>query len=360
MSAPIEVLGIETSCDESSAAIVSYEAGRVQLLAHALHSQVEAHRPFGGVVPEIACRSHVEVLTHVVEECLDRADRTGQDLSGVAVAHRPGLIGALLVGVTTAKSLAWAWDVPLVGVHHLEAHLEVTRLFANDEPSNDAVTSDRANAPIDPPYLGVVLSGGHTDLYVVEEGRRELLGQTLDDAIGEAFDKVASVLDLPYPGGPSIARLAERGDASAIRLPRTLLDRDSLDFSFSGIKTSVLYKYRGQNAASDTPLPNAPRVEDLCASFQEAVVAVVVEKVRRALVRTGLRQVIFGGGVTANRRLREEARRHLLEARRPVADRLLFPPIELATDNGVMIAALGAGRIARGERDGLELEASPS
>lgn len=360
MNAPIEVLGIETSCDESSAAIVSYEDGHVQILAHALHSQVDAHRPFGGVVPEIACRSHVEVLTRVIDECLDRAGRTGRDLSGVAVAHRPGLIGALLVGVTTAKSLAWAWDIPLVGVHHLEAHLEVTRLFGQDEPSSAGAGPSAEATPIEPPYLGVVLSGGHTDLYVVENDRRELIGQTLDDAIGEAFDKVASVLDLPYPGGPSIARLAEQGDASKIRLPRTLLDRDSLDFSFSGIKTSVLYKYRGQNAASDAPLPNAPRVEDLCASFQEAVVAVVVEKVRRAIVRTGLRQVVFGGGVTANRRLREEAQQRLLQGRRPIAERLLFPPVALATDNGVMIAALGAGRIARGERDGLELEASPS
>lgn len=364
-SAPLLVLGIETSCDESAAAIVRTSTDRAELVAQVVHSQIESHQPFGGVVPEIASRSHVEVLTRVISDCLTEAKIEPQDLDGIAVANRPGLVGALLIGVTTAKALAWAWDLPLVGVHHLEAHLEVTRRFADPDNSDASKRID-----LNEPYLGVVLSGGHTDLYRVEpDGSRERLGQTQDDAIGEAFDKVASILGLPYPGGPAISKLAETGDPKAVALPRTLLAPGSLDFSFSGIKTSVLYKYRGQDARAPEPLPDAPRREDLCASFQSAVVDVVIEKVRRALDQTGLKTVIFGGGVTANRHLRKTAFDQLLTAsrrsrhrsnRRRVAERVLFPPLDLSTDNGAMIAALGAVQLERGERADLFLEASPS
>jgi len=331
------VLGIETTCDETSAAVVD-EGPR--LLAQVLRSQSDEHRPFGGVVPEIASRSHVRELTRTVERALAGAGISAGDLAGIAVAHRPGLIGALLVGVTTAKALAWAWRKPLIAVHHLEAHLEAAEL---------------GGSRTDPPYLGAVLSGGHTDLYRVTAEGRERIGATRDDAIGEAFDKVAAILGLGYPGGPAVERAALAGDPAAVPLPRTLLEPDSLDFSFSGLKTAVLYRWRGQDARAAGPAPGAPRREDLCAAFQAAVAAVLVEKLGRAIDLTGLDTVIFGGGVTANRALRTALAESL-----GTRARLVFPPPEFSTDNAAMIAARGLRLLGEGRTVGLDLEPEAS
>lgn len=336
----LHILGIETSCDETSAAVV---AEGPRLLSQVVLSQAKQHEQFGGVVPEIASRSHVENLTRVVDQALREANVSSREISGIAVAHRPGLIGALLIGLTTAKSLAWSWEVPLIGVNHLEAHLEAPLLTAD-------------NLDLAPPYLGVVLSGGHTDLYVVDSEGRRCIGHTQDDAVGEAFDKVASVLGLGYPGGPAIEREARDGDPHSVKLPRTLLAPDSLDFSFSGIKTAVLYLWRGQNAKTPGPIPTAPPRADIAASFQEAVGDVLIEKVRRALTQTGLQQVVFGGGVTANRVLRERVQAELGS----VASRIVFPAPEFSTDNGAMIAALGLRKFQRGETDDLFLDAKAS
>ncbi len=338
IEAPLRVLGIETSCDETAAAVV---ADGPVLLGQVLYSQAARHAPFGGVVPEIACRSHVEVLTGVVEECLRRARLVPRDLHAVAVAHRPGLIGALLIGVTTAKALAWAWRLPLVAVNHLEAHLEAAALSGES---------------VDLPYLGVVLSGGHTDLYQVTAQGRERIGCTQDDAVGEAFDKVASILGLPYPGGPALEREALQGVAARVELPRTLLAPDSLDFSFSGLKTAVLYLWCGQNGRGPGPVPGAPARADLAAAFQEAVAEVLIEKIRRALARARLRRIVIGGGVIANLFLRERLRRALGRE----VERLVFPRLEFTTDNGAMIAALGLARLRRGAVADLSLEASAS
>lgn len=333
-----KVLGIETSCDETSAAVV--ESGP-RLLGQVVLSQARLHERFGGVVPEIACRSHVESLTRVVEGCLQDAGVEPAELDGVAVAHRPGLIGALLVGVTTAKALAWTWDVPLLAVDHLEAHLEAPALSGEDVAT---------------PYLGVILSGGHSDFYRVEAENRVRIGCTQDDALGEAFDKVASILGLPYPGGPAIEKEARLGDADAVALPRTLLGTDSLDFSFSGIKTAVLYLWCGQNGRPPGPVEGAPPRADVAASFQKAVTDVVVEKVRRAARASGLRRVVFGGGVTANQTIRTT----LVEQLADEVEQLVFPLPQLSTDNGAMIAALGLAKLARGESAPLSLEASAS
>ena len=335
----MKVLAIETTCDETAAAVV--ESGP-RVLSDVVFSQVAEHAPYGGVVPEIASRSHVEQLTAVIEDALQRSGLEPNQLDAVAVAHRPGLIGALMVGVTTAKALAWAWDLPLIGVNHLEAHLESAALGGQD---------------ITGPCIGVVLSGGHTDMYRVDgDGNSRWLGGTRDDAIGEAFDKVSAVLGLGYPGGPAVEKAALEGDGSAVKLPRTLLADDSLDFSFSGIKTAVLYSWRGANAAHPGRAPDAPEPEDICASFQQAVFDVIAEKIRRACRQESLNTVLLGGGVTANAALREG-----------LADRLgdeielLFPPLRFATDNAAMIGALALRRLAQGERDSLELvaEAQP-
>lgn len=335
----MKVLAIETTCDETAAAVI--ESGP-RVLSDVVFSQVIQHAPYGGVVPEIASRSHVEQLTAVIEDALNKSEIEVSDLDAIAVASRPGLIGALMVGVTTAKALAWAWDLPIIGVHHLEAHLESSSLAGEDAS---------------PPYLGVVISGGHTDMHRVDgEGRYQWLGGTRDDAIGEAFDKVSAVLGLGYPGGPAVEKAARNGDAKAVKLPRTLLSEDSLDFSFSGIKTAVLYTWRGLNAEHQGRAPGAPEPEDICASFQEAVFDVLAEKIRRACRQESLDTVLLGGGVTANRALREG-----LAERLGSGFKLLFPPLKFATDNAAMIGALALRRLERGEQDTLELvaEAQP-
>lgn len=335
----MKVLAIETTCDETAAAVI--ESGP-RVLSDVVFSQVVEHAPYGGVVPEIASRSHVEQLTAVIEDALEQSGLEASQLDAVAVAHRPGLIGALMVGVTTAKALAWAWDLPLIGVNHLQAHLESAALGGKD---------------ISGSYIGVVLSGGHTDMHRVEaDGTARWLGGTRDDAIGEAFDKVSAVLGLGYPGGPAVEKAALKGDGSAVKLPRTLLDEDSLDFSFSGIKTAVLYTWRGPNATYPGRAPDAPEPEDICASFQEAVFDVIAEKIRRACRQESLNTVLLGGGVTANSALRKGLGERLQDE-----IELSFPPPRFATDNAAMIGALALRRLEKGEYDTLELvaEAQP-
>ena len=301
------ILGIETSCDDTCAAVVSSD-GRV--LSNVIASQGLLHERYGGVVPEIASRHHLEVVDSVVDDALERADIGLADVVTVAVTRGPGLIGALLVGVSTAKALAASRELPLVAVDHLHGH--VTASMLGDDP-------------IEPPYIALVASGGHTFLARVDEpGSYRVLGQTLDDAAGEAFDKGARLLGLGYPGGPEIDRLASEGDPTAFDFPRSQ-PGDGLDFSFSGLKTSLLYRLRDQ--------PDSDRA-DLAASYQRAIVDALVIRLEQAIAREGLDRVALGGGVAANRELRERAR--------GVAARVWVPPMELCTDNAAMIA--GAAR----------------
>src|SRR5688572_9676673 len=287
------VLGLESTCDETAAAVV--EDGR-RVLSNVVASQVELHAKYRGVVPEIASRAHIENLLPVLRESLDGAGASLDRVDAVAVAHRPGLIGSLLIGVTAAKSLAWALGKPLIGVDHVHAHLYSVMLNGGDEPGFPAV--------------GLVVSGGHTALYDVKGWLDVgLIGSTIDDAVGEAYDKVAALLGLGYPGGPILDRLAAEGDAKAVAFPRSLMGRESLDFSFSGLKTAVLYEVygvpaRGQALAERPPEMSRQRLADVAASFQEACVDVVVRKVKRAMRRVGAQSVIVGGGVSANRGLR--------------------------------------------------------
>ncbi len=346
----MRVLGIETTCDETGVAIV--EDG-YRIVANVVNSQIPLHERFGGVVPEIASRAHTETITRLVEKAIAEA---GLDLFGarppvdvVAVANRPGLIGALLVGATAAKSLALAWDVPLIGVDHVHAHIYSALLRSEAPPERPSMTDYF-------PAVSLVVSGGHTTLYSSRNScHHELIGQTTDDAAGEAFDKVASLLNLGYPGGPAISKAALSGDAKAIRFPRTLLQKDSLDFSFSGIKTAVRYHTRGQDASRSAPLKAGICVPDVAASFEEAVVDVLVEKLRRALKREGATAAIVSGGVAANQRLR----RRLQEF--TAADdkvRLHIPELKFCTDNAAMIAALAHELWTGGARHDLDLAVS--
>lgn len=342
------VLGIESTCDETGVALV--EDG-YKILANCVLSQVPLHERFGGVVPEIASRAHVEAITRMLARCFQEAGidhrirRPPVDL--IAVANRPGLIGSLLVGLTAAKSLALAWGVPLVGVDHVQAHIYSGAMRARppfSRPAREEIF----------PAVALVVSGGHTALYRSSDWvTHTIIGSTQDDAVGEAFDKAAAILGLGYPGGPVISRAAQGGDPRSAKFPRTLLEPDSLDFSFSGIKTAVLYHARGQNLGRDAPLRPGVRVEDVAASFEEAVVDVMIEKLRRALRREGVRSAIIAGGVAANRRLRAR-----LEELASSGDlRIRFPDLPLCTDNAAMIAGLGHEVHLGGRTDGLELDA---
>jgi N6-L-threonylcarbamoyladenine synthase len=318
-------MGIETSCDETAVAVYDGEQG---LLSHRLHSQVSLHQPYGGVVPELASRDHVRRLLPLVREALKAGDSSPGDIDGVAYTAGPGLIGALLVGAGFARSLAFAWGKPAVAVHHLEGHL-LAPLLEADPPAF--------------PYLALLVSGGHTQLIDVEAlSRYRILGETLDDAAGEAFDKTAQLLGLPYPGGPAIARLAEQGQSGAFIFPRPMLDRPGLEFSFSGLKTAALVALRGC-------APDEGARADIARGFEEAVVDTLAEKTRRALLATGHRRVVVAGGVGANQRLRAR----LAAVASAAGARLYFPRAEFCTDNGAMIALAGCFRLSRGEQQGL-------
>jgi N6-L-threonylcarbamoyladenine synthase len=316
----MRVIGIESSCDETAVAV--YDAAR-GLLSHRLYSQIAMHQAYGGVVPELASRDHVRRLLPLVREALSDAKSGRESIDAVAYTAGPGLIGALLVGASFAAGLGLAWDKPVLGIHHLEGHLMAPLL----EPHPPAF-----------PFLALLVSGGHTQLVDVGAfGQYRILGETLDDAAGEAFDKTAKLLGLPYPGGAALAKLAEAGRADRFVFPRPMLDRPGLDFSFSGLKTAALVALRGR------VLDDAIRA-DVARGFQEAVVDTLAEKCRRALELTGHRRLVIAGGVGANRRLRER----LAGVARAAGAELYFPRAEFCTDNGAMIALAGCLRLASG------------
>ncbi|RLC26266.1 MAG: tRNA (adenosine(37)-N6)-threonylcarbamoyltransferase complex transferase subunit TsaD [Deltaproteobacteria bacterium] len=327
------ILGIDTSCDDTSAGVVA--DGR-RVLSSVVHSQVRLHHPHGGVVPELASREHLKNILPVVREALDRARVRAKELDGIAVTVGPGLVGSLLVGLYYAKCLAYAHKIPLVGVNHLEGHI-LSIFLEEDAP------------PF--PFVALTVSGGHTSLYDVRGyGRYTLLGRTLDDAAGEAFDKVAKILDLGYPGGPVIEQTARDGRPGRIPFPRAYMGRDSFDFSFSGVKTAVaLYvrKWR-ENPAENEDV----RTADIAAAFQESVVDVLVHKVMAAREKTGARTVVAAGGVACNGRLRAR----LTQAAADAGVRVFYPSPAYCTDNGAMIAAAGYHRLLNGERCGLSTD----
>jgi N6-L-threonylcarbamoyladenine synthase len=327
----VKVLGIETSCDETAAAVYDGERG---LLSHALYSQVQLHAVYGGVVPELASRDHVKKLLPLVQQALAEAKIEAGQLDGVAYTAGPGLVGALLVGASVARSLAFAWGKPAVGVHHLEGHLLA--------PMLEAVAPEF-------PFLALLVSGGHTLLAEVRGlGDYQIIGSSLDDAAGEAFDKTAKMLGLPYPGGPALAKLADTGKAgSGFDFPRPMLDRPGLDFSFSGLKTAVVVAIRGRQLDEQTRA-------DVAYEFQQAVVETLVAKCARAAKQTGLKTLVVAGGVGANRRLRAELR--ALGEKRGL--KVLYPRPEFCTDNAAMIAYAGYRRLAAGEHDDLKIRAT--
>ena len=325
----MRVIGIESSCDETAVAVYDADRG---LLSHRLHSQVAMHRAYGGVVPELASRDHVRRLLPLVREALADAGSGQASIHGVAYTAGPGLIGALLVGSSFAASLGFAWGKPAIGIHHLEGHL-LAPLLEPDAPGF--------------PFLALLVSGGHTQLVdVVGLGEYRILGETLDDAAGEAFDKTAKLLGLPYPGGASLAQLAGTASSSRFVFPRPMLDRPGLDFSFSGLKTAALVALRGR------VLDDAIRA-DVARGFQEAVVETLAEKCRRALEMTGHRRLVIAGGVGANLRLRER----LAGVARAAGADLHFPRAEFCTDNAAMIALAGCMRLAAGMHRGGAVEA---
>jgi N6-L-threonylcarbamoyladenine synthase len=306
--------------------------GRAEILSSVVHGQSELHGPYGGVVPELASRDHARTVSRVVAAALEGAGVRPEELGGIAVTAGPGLVGSLLVGLSFGKALAYQLGLPVVGVHHLEGHLASAELA---EPS------------LRPPYVGLVISGGHTALYRVEaEAPPRLLGDTRDDAVGEAFDKVARLLGLAYPGGPSVSRAATAGDAAAIDFPRPMVAKEGFDFSYSGLKTAVALEVerRGQPLAE-------PEVADLAASFEAAAIAPLVAKARAALRHENLAGLAVVGGVAANQRLRAE----MVRVAEQDGFRAVFPPLELCTDNAAMIAAAGARLLERGEAHGLDL-----
>lgn len=327
--APFRILGLESSCDESAAAVLDESEG---LLAHQLHSQVELHRTYGGVVPELASRDHVRRLLPLVQRALERAGTPPERLAGIAFTAGPGLIGALLTGAALARSLAYAWQLPAVGVHHLEGHLLAPLLEPDPPPF---------------PHVALLVSGGHTQLIEVAGiGHYRVLGDTRDDAAGEAFDKTAKLLGLPYPGGPELARLAESGTPGVFEFPRPMLDRPGLELSFSGLKTAVLHSLRGRELT-------AKLRADIARGVEEAIVGTLAAKAMRALEASGLDILVVSGGVSANRRLRAA----LTDAVARRGGRVYYPRIEFCTDNAAMIAVAGLARLRAGEHDGLAIQA---
>jgi N6-L-threonylcarbamoyladenine synthase len=332
------ILGIETSCDETAASVVS--DGKI-ILSNTVLSQVKLHAHFSGVVPEIASRAHANWIVEVIERALSEAKVQIRDITAVAVTTRPGLIGALLIGLSVAKTIAYAFEIPLIAVDHLQAHLHAAVMDCES---------------LDFPFVGLVASGGHTSIFLCNApARSELLGATADDAVGESFDKVSKILRLGYP---AISEAAQRGNLKAVSFPRTLLSRNSLDFSFSGIKTAVYYYVNGQpgkKSSRENSHIRRASIEDICASFQEAVVDVLVEKVLRASRMTGTSRIAVTGGVAANKRLRER----LSEAASAENKKVFFPSPELCTDNAAMVAGLAYEQFLRGEITDLKEEARP-
>lgn len=328
------VLGIESTCDETACSIV--RNGR-EVLSNVISSQTDLHQAFGGVFPELACRRHIDALIPVIRKAMEEARITSAEIGLVSVAKGPGLIGALLIGLNSAKSLAYAWNVPFVGVNHVEAHLY-------------AAMMPLEHAPL--PALGLVISGGHTFLVRVEAiGSYQMIGQTQDDAIGEAFDKVATLLGLPYPGGPAIEELAKKGNPERFPFRAGKVKGQPLDFSFSGLKTNVLYATKGQSASKNSPLLIAEEEKaDVAASFQETALKDVVGKTLEALKRMDCKAVYCGGGVSNNQRLREL----FLELECPVP--VYYPTARMTMDNAAMIAGLGYHCFLKKGGDGLDLE----
>ena len=323
----MRVLGIETSCDETGVAVYDSEQG---LLAHRLYSQIQLHADYGGVVPELASRDHVRKLIPLIKEVLAAANSQATEIDGIAYTSGPGLAGALMVGALTGRSLAYAWRVPAIGVHHMEGHL-LAPLLEENKPEF--------------PFIALLVSGGHTQLLKVEGiGQYELLGESVDDAAGEAFDKVAKMLHLDYPGGPNVARLALQGNSEAFNFPRPMLDRAGLDFSFSGLKTAVL---NANNQTEDYPQKKA----DIAASFEAAIVDSLVKKCERALKQTGLKRLVMAGGVSANLRLRAQLQDLAMRKRWQV----FYPSAAFCTDNGAMIAYAGCQRLLAGQQENLSV-----
>ena len=330
------VLGIETSCDETGFAIYDSERG---LLAHCLYSQVALHADYGGVVPELASRDHVRKILPMFNQVLTEAGVSKQALDGIAYTAGPGLMGALMVGGSMATALGFTLDIPVVGVHHMEGHLLAPML---------------EDTPPEFPFVALLVSGGHTQLVSVKGiGDYQLLGESLDDAAGEAFDKTAKMLDLDYPGGPVLAKLAEQGQLNRFDFPRPMTDKPGLDFSFSGLKThtrNLIEKHRG-----DDVLPDQQTTYDICAGFQEAVVDTLTIKCKRALKQTNMKRLVIAGGVSANKRLRQK-----LEAELTQLDaQVFYARHEFCTDNGAMIAYAGCQRLLAGERSELSLSVTP-
>jgi len=342
------ILAIESTCDETGAAVV---VDGWDVRSNVVASQAEIHARYRGVVPEIASRAHIENVLPVIRQSLDAAACGLADIDAIAVAHRPGLIGSLLIGVTAAKTLAWSLGKPLIGVDHVHAHLYSVMLDKKqDDPFMSAVIKG-SSCFLSFPAVGLVCSGGHTALYRVNDWTDvTLIGSTIDDAVGEAYDKVAAILRLGYPGGPILDRLASKGDPNAVRFPRSMLGRASLDFSFSGLKTAVLYHVRGVPGKHQTPRElDEKGLRDVCASFQAACIDTLIAKLKRAVKQTGAKSVIIGGGVSANRGLRDAMEKFPL----PV----FFPPMEYCTDNAAMSGGLAHVLMEQGQIAALDLDA---
>ncbi len=327
------VLGLETSCDETGVALYDSAQG---LLADALFSQIDLHRVYGGVVPELASRDHVKRMLPLIRQVLDEAGRTLQNVDGIAYTSGPGLVGALLVGASCARAMAFALDIPAIGVHHMEGHLLAPML---------------EEQPPEFPFVALLVSGGHTQLVRVDGiGRYALLGESIDDAAGEAFDKTAKMLGLRYPGGPEIAKLAEQGVSGRFKLPRPMTDRPGLEFSFSGLKTSVLNQWHKCRAAADD---NEQSKADLALAFEQAVVDTLTIKCRRALEQEGLQRLVIAGGVSANTALRQSLEQMLAELNGEV----FYARPRFCTDNGAMIAYAGCQRLLAGQHENLAISA---
>ncbi|PKL49625.1 MAG: tRNA (adenosine(37)-N6)-threonylcarbamoyltransferase complex transferase subunit TsaD [Planctomycetes bacterium HGW-Planctomycetes-1] len=338
MKTDINILGVETSCDETAAAVVRNGS---EVLSSIVSSQIEIHQKYGGVVPEIASRAHIEKIYPIVAEAIKQSGLDKSDIDAVAVANQPGLTVALIVGLTAAKTLALVLEKPLIAINHIHAHLQSAMM-------------DEKNLQL--PAVALIVSGGHTSLYDCESILElKLLGSTIDDAAGEAFDKVASILNLPYPGGPSIEKIAKEGNPKAVNFPRSMLAKDSLDFSFSGLKTAVLYHCCGKDMKGENRVGKMSQKEiaDIAASFQAAVIDVLVKKTEMAAEKIGAKTILLGGGVAANSLLREELEKMTQQTGR----NLLVAPKKYCTDNAVMIASLGYHKYKAGLFADMTLEA---